>query len=590
MKVKPLPFILYGIVIFLWDCMSILSAICLQKMFDAFGAMNQVSKSIYFIVVALVLVYVLRGLTSFVVMAMECWGGFSVDAFLKLNTMERIFEAYGAKFPEKSNGEILNVFRNDIDEIKSFLLQMTEEMALCVYFFAIVMVLFHINPFILSVVLTISVLSVFVIRAGFKKLSECRKKVRKMDGTVNGFAGEILDAVLAVKMAGAEESVLSYFERLGQKRENVSIRQNVFRQFINSVNQFSFEIGEGVILLLAFRMIREGSFSIGDFALFTFLFDSISSVVSSTAQVVSELPQVEIAVERLESMIGEYCNCTREQKYEEEEIKVYIEQIYQNREINEKSQKTTKNMQLEIFEVKNLDCYAKDGQEILNKISFTLKRGTITVISGKTASGKTMLLRTVLGLYPTPNGVLLLNGKQVMNPEVDLLPPLVAYTPQNPSLFSESIRDNILKKADGEKTLDQMDAKLEKAIYMAVLEDDIKQFEQGVDTVLGVKGTKVSGGQRKRIALARMFAREAELYVMDDVSNALDIETEKKLWERVKKQQDKTVLIASNSRYALEIADQIIFLENGSIEVYGKLEEALKQSQNIRQMVGSGLV
>lgn len=81
MKVKPLPFILYGIVIFLWDCMSILSAICLQKMFDAFGAMNQVSKSIYFIVVALVLVYVLRGLTSFVVMAMECWGGFSVDAF-----------------------------------------------------------------------------------------------------------------------------------------------------------------------------------------------------------------------------------------------------------------------------------------------------------------------------------------------------------------------------------------------------------------------------------------------------------------------------------------------------------------------------
>lgn len=571
MKMNPLPFILYGIVIFLWNCMSIFSAICLQLLFDAFETMNQISKNIYFIVVVLVLVYMARGLTSFLIMGLEGWGGFSVDAFLKLNVMKKIFESYGACFPNKASGELLNIFRNDIGMLKSFLLQITEEFAICIYSCLVVVVLFRIDPLILFSVLAVSFFSVFLIRTGYKKLSEYQRKVRKMDGIVNGFVGEILSSVLAVKIAGATNSILSYFEELCKERGKVSIYQSVLRQILNSANQISFEIGEGLILILAFRMMREGSFSIGDFALFTFLFDSISNVISSTAQVVSEIPQVRIAAERIEKMLKLY----RAEK---------PDQIYR------KSYKGLENEILEIdvpmktVKVKNLDCYTKDGRKILDQINITLKKGTVTVVSGKTASGKTMLLRTFLGLYPTQNGVIYWNGKKLEKQNINFMPPIMAYTPQNPNFFSESIKDNILPDKITKEKMKYRN--IDAAIRLGILEDDMKELEYGVDTVLGMKGAKVSGGQKKRIALSRMYAREAEIYVIDDVSSALDTETEKKVWKQVKNQADKTFFISSNSKYALEIADQIVFLVNGRMEVYGNLEDALGKSENIRQMVG----
>ncbi len=146
------------------------------------------------------------------------------------------------------------------------------------------------------------------------------------------------------------------------------------------------------------------------------------------------------------------------------------------------------------------------------------------------------------------------------DPATFFVPPRSAYTPQSPRLFSESLRENLLLGVPEEPRA------LEQALYTAVLERDIKELDQGLDTVIGPKGVKLSGGQSHRAAAARMLLRGADLLVFDDLSGALDVETERVLWERVFARRELTCLVVSHRRAALRRADTIILLRDGVVE------------------------
>jgi ABC-type multidrug transport system fused ATPase/permease subunit len=164
------------------------------------------------------------------------------------------------------------------------------------------------------------------------------------------------------------------------------------------------------------------------------------------------------------------------------------------------------------------------------------------VITGRVGSGKTTLLRALLGLLPADAGEMRWNGEPIANPASFLVPPRCAYTAQVPLLFSETLRDNILLGLPS-KAVD-----LEAALRLAVMEEDVAGFEEGLETMLGAKGVKLSGGQRQRTAAARMYVREPELLVFDDLSSALDVETERTLWERLFRRGGSTPALGAMSR------------------------------------------
>jgi len=139
----------------------------------------------------------------------------------------------------------------------------------------------------------------------------------------------------------------------------------------------------------------------------------------------------------------------------------------------------------------------------IGDISFKVKRGDFTVITGRIGSGKTTLLRALLGLLPKDAGEIRWNGKAIEDPASFFVPPRSAHTAQVPLLLSESLRDNILMGLPREADKDQPTADLQTAIWLAVMEEDIGELENGLETIIGPRGVKLWGGQAQRAAAAR---------------------------------------------------------------------------------------
>lgn len=126
---------------------------------------------------------------------------------------------------------------------------------------------------------------------------------------------------------------------------------------------------------------------------------------------------------------------------------------------------------------------------------------------------------------------------------------------------------------------------LEQAVYDAVLEEDVRLLENGLDTAVGVRGVKLSNGQIQRSAAARMFVRDSEVLVVDDMSSALDAETESRLWERLNAREEATCLVVSHRREALRRADHIIVMKDGEIEAQGTFRELTLASEEFRALL-----
>jgi ATP-binding cassette subfamily B protein len=213
---------------------------------------------------------------------------------------------------------------------------------------------------------------------------------------------------------------------------------------------------------------------------------------------------------------------------------------------------------LRSLEVRDLTAIHPGSGRGVRNINLILAPGTLTVIAGPAGAGKTTLLRAMLGLMPMQRGELLWNGVPVADRAAFFVPPQSAYVPQVPRLFGETLRDNLLLGHDDP-------AGLASAVRSAVLDDDLAAMPDGLDTVVGARGVRLSGGQVQRVAVARALVRRADLVVLDDVSSALDVHTERQLWDRLLGRPDRALLVVSNRPATIARADSVIRLELGRV-------------------------
>lgn len=215
--------------------------------------------------------------------------------------------------------------------------------------------------------------------------------------------------------------------------------------------------------------------------------------------------------------------------------------------------------------------YASSASPTLQNISFTVERGTTVGIVGETGSGKSTLVHLLAGLYQPQEGRILVNGKDIVNFDPGELRRAVSVAQQQYSIFTASVRKNILLDEKEEEE------RLQKAIRQAQLQGFIGSLEKGADTEINQAGSNLSGGQRQRLNVARVFYSDAGILVFDDVTSALDYKTNLHLQKELRAlQHQKTILMITQRLSAIERADKILVLDHGQIAGVGTHQQLLK--------------
>lgn len=219
--------------------------------------------------------------------------------------------------------------------------------------------------------------------------------------------------------------------------------------------------------------------------------------------------------------------------------------------------------------------YPSSQEDVLRDLDIRIKRGKSLGVLGKTASGKSTLLKQLLHLYPMNTDSIHLNGEPVSSYTISSVRDLIGYVPQNHMIFSKTIRDNIRLSRPG-----ATDEELMAAIRLADFEKDLNTFPQGLDTLCGEKGLSLSGGQNQRIGIARAFLKDPEILILDDCMSAVDGRTERNIINNIRaNRKDKTMIIASHRISQVKDLDEIIVLDRGQIVERGKHEELLKKGK-----------
>ena len=223
-----------------------------------------------------------------------------------------------------------------------------------------------------------------------------------------------------------------------------------------------------------------------------------------------------------------------------------------------------------------------DGEyDVLQDISFTIHPGESVGIVGKTGAGKTALVDLLLRTYNVPDGTLFVDGKDVNTLSIHSVRAACAYVPQDNFLFSDTIAHNIGFGVD-----DASPEMIDHAASLADVRDNIVDFKDGYETVLGERGVTVSGGQKQRISIARALLKNAPILILDDSVSAVDTRTEKIILDNLKSSRaNKTTLLIANRISTVERLDKIIFLDDGKIEAVGPHDELYTSCPKYRRMV-----
>lgn len=402
-------------------------------------------------------------------------------------------------------------------------------------------------PLTIAAILPLPILSYLVYKWGFD-LEEEYNKAQNAVSQLNNEVLEMIDGTYVIRAYGQEDAMMDEFRAKTKK----AMKQNIIVSEIESrfmpLAQLFMMISFTIALLYGGYLVSTGAILVGDVIAFQVYMGAIMWPMFMIGDIITNYKRGKVATERINEVLQ------HDDEIERAGIKVL---------------ETIESIQFIDFNF----TYPRETTPLLKEINLTLNKGETLGIVGKTGSGKTTLLMQLLHQFPYKGEKLLINGEPLIDYEPQSVAGHLAYVPQEHTLFSRTIRENMLFGKE-----DATDDEIWEALTLASFEGDVKRMPDELDTMVGEKGVSLSGGQKQRLSIARAFLRNRECLILDDALSAVDAKTEREIISHLQQERGGCMNIISAHRLsAIRHADEIIVMNEGRISERGTHEELLEQ-------------
>ena len=440
-------------------------------------------------------------------------------------------------FISKNSSVYLKNINHEISVASEGFLQLLEFISELIVIIGFGTFLFLYNFEVTLVIFTISIISILLINLLTKK------RITKLGASINHLEQlrlknyiESFNLIKEIKIFGNE----NFFEKKNYNLTSNFLHNDFLFRFIKSVPRVIFEFVLIVIFIFIIIINLKYNNNLAILEILGVFAASAYRLMPSAVRILGSLQVSKYAMPAIKNIVNE----------------INFEKINQDQN-KVKSLKDVNSFNKEIL-FKDIDFkYKNTDQYILKKLNLSIPFKKITGIKGKTGSGKTTIINIIAGLVVPSGGTILIDNINYKEIKMKSLHKLISYVPQNIYLMDDSIKNNILFGTEGYTEED-----LNQAIVKSNLDQFIQNSSNGLETIIGEKSNKISGGQSQRIGIARALIKKPSILILDESTNSLDSRTENQIFESIKKLQNElTIILISHSNNSLEICDKIIDLD-----------------------------
>lgn len=477
------------------------------------------------------------------------WLGSKISSDMRKDLFHHL-QGLSPSFYDKNNtGELMARVKEDIDRIWDGLSFVGMLMIEVVIHTTLVLTCMYRLNWKLAIIPTVAIIFCGTLAVILeKKLDKIYEEISEENAKLNTVVEENLAGVRTVKAFAREKFEIQKFLSHNKRYYELNMEQS--RVFVKYHPIFTLvtKILPLIVLLTGGYLVIEEGFSIGSLSAFIQYSMNIVWPMEMLGWLTNSLSSAVASNRKLKKIYAE------SSEIEEPSNPVVVEQI--------QGKITFQNV-----------CLTRDNTTILKDISFEVAPGATLGIMGATGSGKTSIIQLLQRLYDCTEGTILLDDVDIRSLSLKQLRSSISMVMQDVFLFSDTINDNIRLGKQDTTTPEQV----QKASHAAQASEFIERLESKYETIIGERGVGLSGGQKQRISIARAFAKENPVLIMDDSTSALDMETEHLIQQTLRELKGTTKLIIAHRISAVRHADEIIFLDNGRIAERGTHEELLQQ-------------